>query len=385
MQTRSRTRSQARKEDEEQQQQQQQQPPSSTRPQAKSKSQKQPPTPKPIPNHDDSTVQQLISDAGVAGLGIKSREAIPEEFMTDDELKLRYWDHISRKLQVNRRNYPHLLLTVSRQYPSQLHMVLPTECRIWFRGNNHEEKLASIILAMIVDVDDDDDDEDVSDNNNIDRPQPQIRIDSQDGKKPIIIPKNHHLLAKEEEDEDDDDDSGPFTPIFIQLNHKMFTIHANLQRDVTALNAMITRTQAIPQQDQSIRFDDKVLEQGKSLDSYGIQKKSLLTLKRISDGDDDDGHYRPKPKTTNPSNTKTRPPIATIYARAMGQVFELKIGWDQPIEHLKQLYQDQNGIPPEQQNLVLPGGRHPVGYETVDELGLEDGDIVHIIGKLRGC
>ena len=182
--------------------------------------------------------------------------------MTGNELKLRYWDLIDNKLQKYLEHYPKLLLEVCGKYPTYIHMVLPSECRLWFSGNGHEEMLSSIIIEMV--------NQQLQQQQDDDSKKAKIRINPDNGTKTIILPKGHVLLK------DGDEDNGlAQTPIMIAIASKMYPLKVNLEDDINALKAIIERDYGIPQDQQSIHVGHSTKpEPNKSLASYGVNAES---------------------------------------------------------------------------------------------------------------
>lgn len=53
------------------------------------------------------------------------------------------------------------------------------------------------------------------------------------------------------------------------------------------------------------------------------------------------------------------------------------------IEDVKARIAEKEGIPPEQQRLIF-GGKQLDGKNKVEDMGLEDGDTLHLVLRLRG-
>ena len=115
----------------------------------------------------EAKVKGLIRISCLPRLGIRTREpSLNDDFMDMDALKERYLPLIKAQLEEEPLNYGRLCLEVCSLYPSQLALILPSTCRIWYSGNGHEEKLAQAMIEMMREMDNndgDDDDEDDED------------------------------------------------------------------------------------------------------------------------------------------------------------------------------------------------------------------------------
>lgn len=85
--------------------------------------------------------------------------------------------------------------------------------------------------------------------------------------------------------------------------------------------------------------------------------------------------YSPQRVTKDKNSTR-------IVFKSTGKLTPIDVPNDS--KYIKSLIQDKEGIPPDQ-ILAVWKGRKIEDHETVVDLGMVDGDIVHILITLRAC
>ena len=66
-----------------------------------------------------------------------------------------------------------------------------------------------------------------------------------------------------------------------------------------------------------------------------------------------------------------------------GKSIEVKVNYSHSIEDLKQMIQDLEGIPPDQQRIIF-GGKQLEDLNTLDTYGVYPGAVLHLVLRLRG-
>ena len=66
-----------------------------------------------------------------------------------------------------------------------------------------------------------------------------------------------------------------------------------------------------------------------------------------------------------------------------GKIWNVEVESSDTIENVKVKIQDQEGIPPDQQRLII-GGRLVLDHETLAELNIHEGAVLHLVLRLAG-
>ena len=120
-------------------------------------------------------------------------------------------------------------------------------------------------------------------------------------------------------------------PIFVTIDDKPITVGAEASDTVLTVKQKIQETEGIPPEHQQLIYDDKQLEDGKTLAEYAIQPESTLQLV-------------PAPRKMQ------------IYVKFLhGKTLTMDVEASDTIQKVKEMFQDVSGIPADQMRLVCAG------------------------------
>jgi ubiquitin C len=154
------------------------------------------------------------------------------------------------------------------------------------------------------------------------------------------------------------------------------TSQINLARDekIRSLKAMIYDREGIPSDQQQLFFAGRMLEDDHALDEYGIQHESTVQLALV---------LSPGPGNSS-SSTANRSGLYTLYIRTLiGKTVTIKVVPNASIWNLKTKVFEAEGIPQDEQRMIYTGKQLEDDL-TIRDYGVNDGDTVHLVLRLRG-
>ena len=150
--------------------------------------------------------------------------------------------------------------------------------------------------------------------------------------------------------------------IIINFNKNTFVLNASSSDSIELIKEQIMNITGIPFDNQTLKFNNLILENSKSMYSYNINELDQLELsiKLLGGGS------------------------KQIFIKTLqGKTMTIEVSDSDTIGTIKQKIQDKEGIPPDQQRLVF-NGKQLEDDKTIEDYAIEENANIHLVLRLRG-
>ena len=142
------------------------------------------------------------------------------------------------------------------------------------------------------------------------------------------------------------------------------TLNVSPNYTIRKVKQLIRDKEGISPSKQILISNDEILEDGMTLRSYGLESESTISLLSLE----------PKPETGGTISVKT----------PTGKMMKISVNLTDTIGQLKAKFQDIEGIPHDQQEIIYARMRLENG-KILTDYAIQFGDVLHMVLRQKGC